>query len=194
MGRKNMALKQPKLEMRWLKGAWLGRSTQSGEHVVATAEGVKMCRTVKSLPQADQSVEFVVSYIPKPEEDEDHEQNVHEPTELIPPILGSGDVQRTAQGTPGHRMFRALREFQQQMGLTPGCSACDLGAGGRKHSSACKQRRAEFLKRQQAAHPDDLEPKLPRQDSLEPPPETTTTADHYYYNHFWDEAQSGRRT
>ena len=41
--------KQPaKMEERWITGMWLGRSTSSDEHLIATANGIELCRSVRS--------------------------------------------------------------------------------------------------------------------------------------------------
>ena len=41
-----------KLNPRWKRGIWLGRTTTSNENIVATEDGTVVSRTVRRLPPA----------------------------------------------------------------------------------------------------------------------------------------------
>ena len=43
-----------KLSMQWELGIWLGFTYTSGEHIIATADGVLLCRSVRRLPREEQ--------------------------------------------------------------------------------------------------------------------------------------------
>ena len=144
-------------EDRWEKGIWAGVESRSGEHIVATAEGIFKVSTIKRRP-ADQrwSLEML--------------QNIA--GSLQEPTPGSGmrriqayarrsadDAPRTAAYAPAPESeepeVRAAQIKQNEVkahGGTPGCLGCKaiiMGKGRNQHSFECR-RRFEDLLRQDA--------------------------------------------
>ena len=156
MGRKAGALKQPKLDARWVKGAWLGRSSKTGEHVLSTLDGIILCRSVRPLPSSDQDVQLVLRLGDVSTALDDTR------TEPMETTVPEERVQKDLRSGPGFRRddnerTRALREFQYYAGKTEGCTACEKGVGptARKHIKRCKQRQLEF-KRRRVTEPDSF--------------------------------------
>ena len=48
------ALVQPKMDERWSIGVWLG--TTSSEHIVSTEGGITMARSIRVLPESEQTL------------------------------------------------------------------------------------------------------------------------------------------
>ena len=139
-------------EDRWEKGVWAGVEARSGEHLVATAEGIFKVSTIKRRP-ADQrwSLEML--------------QNIA--GSLQEPIPGSGqrriqayakiatgDAPRTVQYAPAPESdepeVRAAQIKQGEVsthGGTPGCPGCKaiITGKGRNHNSLECRRRFEQL-------------------------------------------------
>ena len=141
-------------EDRWGKGVWAGVESRSGEHIVATAEGIFKVSTIKRRP-ADQrwSLELL--------------QNIK--GSLQEPTPGSGtrriqayakqatdDAPRTAAYAPAPETeepeVRAAQIKQNEVkahGGTPGCLGCKaiiMGKGRNQHSFECRRRFEELLR------------------------------------------------
>ena len=128
------ALKWPKLEKRWLEGVWVGRRAESDEHVVATSDGLVAGRTCRVLPlTGPEDMLRVVRAVNWGE------------VPLRTTSAAQGVPVPTSQRPKGRPDIRELREFQRELGRTPGCAACRLGARNRAHTVARRTLRREWL-------------------------------------------------
>lgn len=143
LSRRCDALRQAKLEPRWDRGVWLGRSAISGEHILYTSEGVMLCRSVRGMPLTEQfNSTLITSMNIRPEETLRNEV----PEEDVPALPLPADT-RSVQERGGAltRQGKALRDFKAwQGGDTPGCSSCKYGSYGRTHSVDCRRRRQQY--------------------------------------------------
>ena len=135
------ALEQGKLDDRRLLGLWIGRSHESEENMVATAEGIKFGRTVKkiydlasfNLKELLQQIKWAAPGVELPE--------------TVAPAAAAGGVPARA-GTGGacHPRGIELREFHAEVGPTAGCPACGPGgAMGRAHTTQCRALQKTWL-------------------------------------------------
>ena len=145
-------------EDRWEKGVWAGVESRSGEHLVATAEGIFKVSTIKRRP-ADQrwSLEML--------------QNILGSQQERTPGLGQRRIQAyakmAAEEAPRATAYALDQEIEEPEiraaqikqnedkthGGTPGCTGCKaiMTGKGRNHNSfGCRQRFGQLL-RQDAA-------------------------------------------
>ena len=54
LGRPEKEDKKAKLDSAWKKGCWLGKSTVNDAHIIGNAEGIFLCRSVRSLPEGEE--------------------------------------------------------------------------------------------------------------------------------------------
>ena len=160
--RQPAALEQAKLEPRWTRGLWLGRRTESDEHIVGTQEGIFASRTVQ-LMQNEPTQEMVLDgmiWTPsyqRPTADEEMSEKISRPTPAARMLPSSK--------APANRRKAAveLHTFQDKCGRTEGCGACMYGADGRSHSTACWARRRRWIDEGQP-RAEDAPPEEEKQD------------------------------
>ena len=134
------ALEQGKLDDRWLPGLWVGRSHESEENMVATAEGIKLGRTVKKIYDLASFSFKLLQQIKwgAPE--------VKLPETSAPAAAAGGVPARIGTGGACHSKGIELCEFHAEVGPTAGCPACGPGgAMGRAHTTQCRALRKTWL-------------------------------------------------
>ena len=118
-----------KFDSRFIPGIWLGRATESDEHIVGTALAVYTAKS--ALSKNDQAIwnsGLIKSMrgTPWAPRSEDSQAEVHMPAERHKP--------------------RILRDLWDEMDKTAGCTAC-ASPGGKKHIVACLGRQEEWKTR-----------------------------------------------
>jgi len=174
------ALQRAKLAERGCEGVWLGRSSQSDGHLVATPQGICETRTVRRLPEGDMfsretiaRVKFDVLPGRLVEAGEAGPSQPEARLQLpgMPPVSseraspedvaadGAPSAAASGGGRGDNAASRALHEFYNVRGRTDGCYACRYGPSGRVHSALCKKRQREH--REQATEGMRQEPSVP---------------------------------
>ena len=172
LARRGEATKQPKLEMRWEPGLWLGMRGSSGEHIVGTAGGILYTQTVKPMPKELWNRELLnqMTFLPwsvspgliDPEglgaattvgasaSSSSAERPVPQPVPADPLRIGVGDLHRARLKDPRLRTAR-IHAFWDMEGKTPGCGACNKEGpiGDTKHSAQCRARQRVWESRMQ---------------------------------------------
>ena len=123
-----------KFDSRFIPGIWLGRSTESDEHIVGTAQGVYTARSVRGKNDQEIWNRGLIKRMtgtPWAPRSEDNQAEVWMPEERHKPMIG------------WNTNTNILREFWDEMGKTAGCAAC-ASPGGKKHSVACLNRQGEW--------------------------------------------------
>ena len=123
-----------KFDSRFIQGIWLGRATESDEHIVGTADGVYTARSVRA--KNDQEIwngDLIKKMRGTPWDPraEDSRAEFRVPEERHRP------PNRWNTNT------RNLREFWDEMGKTAGCAGC-VSPKGNKHNVACLSRQEEW--------------------------------------------------
>jgi len=110
-------LGQAKLEERWIRGAWVGRSVMSNGHLLATAQGVLECRSIKAVPASER---FLPSFYAQIVWSADEGG-----TGLQQAAVGDIPADGDDQGQPIGRTqaARDLHHFWSVQGRTPSCYA-----------------------------------------------------------------------
>ena len=60
-GRVRSEIRQGRADARFIRGIWLGKTTESDEHLLATDTGVYISRTVKRVPDTEQRRGYLVN-------------------------------------------------------------------------------------------------------------------------------------
>jgi hypothetical protein len=164
----------PKLEPRWAPGVWLGRSNQSDEHLIGTANGILLSRSVKAMHRDDiqQDVFGQMQWTPwkkaavelKDEVEEEKPKEVIQPETAIPEE--QKEKKRELSGGGATYAAKRLREFHEEKGATPGCKACSQAEFRREHQSECASRSSQtghqhsaLCKRRRALYEEEFEEK-----------------------------------
>ncbi|CAE8700382.1 unnamed protein product, partial [Polarella glacialis] len=175
MGRDPGALDLGNAEDRWYKGVWLGRALTSTEHILSTANGIRLVRSLRLLPDADQSAEdfeqLAVWSVWKQQPSEldpdlpaqtalpgtTSTSSTSVPTSTsstrVPNSTSSTSVPAITpstslgQGEPQSRPKRFLRNFKADMGHTTGCQACEAGGLGTRQTVSGKARQEAYRQR-----------------------------------------------
>ena len=116
---------------------WLGRATESDEHIVGTAQGVYTARSVRAKNDQEIWNSGLIKSMngtPWAPRGEKSQAEVRMPEERHRPMIG------------WNTNTRILRDFWDEMGKTEGCAAC-ARPGGKKHSVACLSRQEEWKTR-----------------------------------------------
>ena len=126
-----------KFDSRCIPGKWLGRATESDEHIVGTAQGVYTARSVRA--KNDQEIWNVgliksMKGTPWAPRGEDSQAEVRMAEEWHGPMIG------------WNTNTRMLRPIWDEMGKTAGCAAC-ASRGGKIHNVACLNRQEEWKNR-----------------------------------------------
>ena len=137
------ALLQTKLELHWNAGLWLGRLALGDENIAITDQGIIMSRTCRPMPAG--AIQDMTKFL--------EQLDWGLPTKGHPSKLPSVRMKAVpgAEFTAPPGVMRGrpgtvqLHQYYAECGRTPGCAACQYGASGRAHSSACNTRRREWL-------------------------------------------------
>ena len=126
-----------KFDSRIIPGIWLGRATESDEHIVGTAQHVYTARSVRA--KNDQEIwnsRLIKSMkcTPWAPRGEDNQAEVRMPEERHRPMIS------------WNTNTRMLRDFWNEIFKTAGCAAC-ASPGGKKHNVACLNRQEEWKNR-----------------------------------------------
>ena len=126
-----------KFDSRFIPGIWLGRATESDEHIVGTAQGVYTARSVRAKNDQEIWNSGLIKSMkgtPWAPRGEDSQAEVRMLEERHRPMIG------------WNINTRILRDFWDEMGKTAGCAAC-ASPGGKKHSVACLNQQEEWKTR-----------------------------------------------
>ena len=108
-----------KFDSRFIPGIWLGRATESDEHIVGTVQGVYTARSVRA--KNDQEIWVSMKGTPWAPRGEDSQAEVRMPEERHRPMIS------------WNTNTRMLRDFSDEMGKTAGCAVC-ASPRGKKHN------------------------------------------------------------
>ncbi len=147
-----------KLEARWTRGVWLGRATESDEHIVGTAQGVMRTRSVRPRileEQWDKTVFLAMQGVPWDIKQEKSAGSVSV-TVVAVPVTGIHEQEKILKPS---QLF--LRQFWEAKGKTESCPACTRGGQGVHHSRVCCKERQLAMR----VENDDLENKKQNESS-----------------------------
>eukprot|EP00959_Pyramimonas_sp_CCMP1952_P239403 5003230-Pyramimonas_sp.AAC.1 len=135
-----------KMEPHFVTGVWIGKTTGSDEHMIASANGIFPTRTIR---RREENTRFDVSVVRQvygvPWDLQYRPGNAsREPPVPPPPAPVSRDLGFTARE-------QSLRLFWREWGKTPHCKACHEGAHGNTHSAECRRRRQQWEDSKQSA-------------------------------------------
>ena len=129
-----------KVESDWHLGIWVGRTSNSNEHILLTQGGVLRCRSVRRLELAERYNKETMENAkglpwdqrpPRDHADGGPSEGREPPRET----LGQSDEQPVDR-----RLGAELVQFHASCGQTPGCQACSGIRRGFHHTVACKAR------------------------------------------------------
>ena len=129
--------KRSRSDSRFIPGIWLGRATESDEHIVGIVQGVYTARSVRAKNDQEIWNSGLIKSVkgtPWAPRGEDSQAEVRMPEERHGPMIG------------WNTNTRILRDFWDEIGKTAGCAAC-ASPGGKKHSVACLNRQEEWKTR-----------------------------------------------
>ena len=172
-----------KMESDWHLGIWVGRTSNSNEHILPTQEGVLRCRSVRRLELAERYNKKIMENAKGLPWDQrpprDHaDGGPFEGRELPLGMPGQSDEQPVDR-RPGAE----LAQFHASCGQTPGCQACLGIRRGFHHTVACKARQHEWQDRRESEETETSgqRPSEPAQESatmsegqVNPPTETVS--------------------
>ena len=126
-----------KFDPRFFPGIWLGRATESDEHIVGTALGAYTARSVRAKNYQEiwnSGLTKSMKGTPWAPRGEDSQAAVRMPEDRHRPMIG------------WNTNTRIFRDFWDAMGKPAGCAAC-ASPGGKKHCGAHLSRHEEWKTR-----------------------------------------------
>ena len=154
VGRLPDALELPKLQPRWRRGIWLGKTVESDAHLLGCENGLMVTRTCRQLllgGERDKDTLMKMRWTPwslgdfkQSDDDKVKVQRIPKMPDSLPPMSEQDGKRKTPGGGFYTEKAKRIRNFQQECGMTPACQACREGGISQHHSSECKRRQREW--------------------------------------------------